>query len=97
MFYTRRNKKEDKMTDFEKALEEASEKYAVANEQPTLNLERIKSANKIGARWAREFTVREICEWLESYSKKHDSESAGFFADKIEQHFKDSDRKISNG
>lgn len=89
MFYTRRNKKEDKMTDFEKALEEASEKYAVANEQPTLNLERIKSANKIGARWAREFTVREICEWLKTNFETTDKSAANWYAQKIEQHFKD--------
>lgn len=82
------------MTDFEKALEEASEKYAVANEQPTLNLERIKSANKIGARWAREFTVLEIIELLHSpeaqaFENKQDYVDHHVFAMWLESHFKD--------
>lgn len=73
------------MSEFEKALEEASMEY-----QEKVHYGSSQKNNfEAGAHWAREFTVREICEWLESYSKKHDSESAGFFADKIEQHFKD--------
>lgn len=89
------------MSEFENALEEEANKFIkenVAEENAVTEEEKdwaivfksvTRTSFKSGARWAREFTVREICEWLESYSKKHDSESAGFFADKIEQHFKD--------
>lgn len=77
------------MKDFEKALEEKFTKYEPLMPSSFTLGELMELSFDDGARWAREFTVREICEWLESYSKKHDSESAGFFADKIEQHFKD--------
>ncbi len=84
------------MSEFEKALEEASEKYAIANEQATLNLERIKSANKNGARWAREFTVREICEFLRHIEyelggivvPRLGQTEAQAYASAIESHFK---------
>ena len=85
-----------KKAEFEKISDKAAEKYVFQSHTPHTKREKPAWFYSLydfisGSRWAREFTVSEICEWLESYSNKHESESAGFFADKIEQHFKDQD------
>lgn len=76
------------MSEFEKALNVAayeSEKdrfYGNAQEEK-------EDAFKAGARWARRFTIAEICEWLKTNFETTDKSAANWYAQKIEKHFKD--------
>lgn len=83
-----------KKAEFEKISDKAAEKYVFQSHTPHTKREKPAWFYSLydfrsGARWAREFTVREICEWLKTNFETTDKSAANWYAQKIEQHFKD--------